>query len=84
MESELLEKLSMIYRHFGPINQRKKLVEEAREYIEAENDDEAADVFVVAMQLYMNSAEIRKIVKQKVNRTLYRIADKYYEQEILI
>ncbi len=84
MESELLEKLSMIHRHFGNENQRKKLVEEAREYIEAENDDEAADVFVVAMQLYMNSAEIRKIVKQKVNRTLYRIADKYYEQEILI
>jgi len=79
MESELFEKLSMIHRHFGNENQRRKLVEEAREYIEAENDEEAADVFVVAMQLYMNSVEIRKIVKAKVDRTLDRIVSGYYE-----
>ncbi|OQY36823.1 MAG: hypothetical protein B6229_09355 [Spirochaetaceae bacterium 4572_7] len=46
-------------------------------------EEEYADVFVLAVQIYMNSPKMRTIVEQKVDRTLDRIESKYYEGEWL-
>ena len=78
MVNGLIDKLKMIYDNFGETEQRKKLVEEALEYAESGEDEEIADVLILSLQLYMNNFEVRKIVEQKINRTLERISNNYY------
>lgn len=85
-------KLLKIYNHFGEEGQIEKLREEVEELIEAikEGDEEhikeeMADVLVIVNQIVykkeMNEEELVEIFEQKVNRTLERIENKYYEQE---
>lgn len=81
MNKELLEKLKTIHDHFGNTHQRNKLLEECLELLESGEEEEYADVFVLAVQIYMNSPKMRTIVEQKVDRTLDRIESKYYEGE---
>ena len=83
MSKDVLEKLKMIIDHFGIENQEKKLVEEMLELMESGEDEEYADVWVLAMQLYMARPEIRVIAEQKINRTLDRITEGYYEGELI-
>ena len=72
-----------IFNHFG-ISQYEKLHEECLEYVNAETpyewDDEAADVFIVALQLFLHNPSIRKRVRYKIKRTLKRIKEGYYER----
>lgn len=86
------EELLKIYNHFGQEKQLEKLREEVEELIEAikEGDEEhikeeMADVLVIVNQIRykkeMNEEELVEIFEQKVNRTLERIENKYYEQE---
>ncbi len=79
MEEHLIEKLKAIYKHFGNDYQRHKLFEEINEYLESYEEEEIADIFVVAAQLYLASPEIRELAEHKINRTLNRIKNGYYK-----
>ena len=83
MSKDILEKLRMIFNHFGLDNQEKKLEEEMLELLESGEDEEYADVWVLAMQLYIARPKIRKIAEEKIDRTLFRITEDYYIGEIL-
>ena len=73
------ENLQNIYKHFGREAQIKKLREECQEFLDSENPEEIADLYVLARQFYQNSGNIRGWVDFKISRTLSRIESKYYE-----
>lgn len=82
-----IEIIRSIYHHFGDETQRKKLLEECHEYIESmsfsmeqseENDSEIADIFIVALQFYLESESVQNHVRFKLKRVLDRIAEGYY------
>ena len=78
--TESMEKdLARIFYHFGPDNQRVKLVEECEEYIESMSNEEIADVFVLSAQHVFNNSDIFELVKEKIIRTIKRIESGYYE-----
>lgn len=77
------EKLRKIMKYFGMKRQLDKLREESEEYLESDYDpSEVADIFVVVSQVYLHSPVVRGIVEQKIERTLERIKNNYYEGEI--
>lgn len=89
---KIKEKISAIYDHFGQSAQLEKLIEEANEVKEAveENDrehiiEEIADLRVVLVQLQnhfgITEKEINCVRKSKIDRTISRIKEKYYEEE---
>lgn len=85
-----------IIKHFGVKSQLKKLNEEVYEFIEAVNDfaqeegskehveEELADIIVVLsgyIKLYdLNKNNIKKMINFKLDRTIERIASRYYEK----
>lgn len=80
--------VKFIYEFFGDAPQRKKLLEECHEYIEAmslttepcdDSDSEIADIFIVALQFYLASENVQKHVRFKLKRVLDRINDGFYE-----
>lgn len=86
------QKLKKIFNHFGRENQAEKLVEEANELLQAiqkgdeENfEEELADVLVVIGQFMITfdylEDKLSKTVNEKVERTLKRIEEKYYEKK---
>ena len=86
------EKLKKIYNHFGEEAQTHKLIEEAGELAEAvrEGDkkhitEEIADVLVLVDQITVEHdiqvVNIFKVFEQKADRTIERIATRYYESE---
>ena len=79
-EYQMIENLNKIFNYFG-LKQKEKLQEECHEYIEDMNEKEAADVWIVATQLYLNSPKMREAVKCKIDRTLKRIEQNYYDKE---
>lgn len=84
MKQEYIDKLNAIYLHFGHESQVDKLKEEAVEYIDAVCDDgdintEIADLFVLSAQLVLNNPELMKLVEFKIDRTIQRIQEKFYE-----
>ena len=83
-----IEIVRAVFDYFGEETQRRKLLEECHEYIESmsfstdkndANDGEIADIFIVALQLYLESPNIQEIVRGKITRVLKRIAEKYYD-----
>ena len=78
---KMIEDLKIIFNHFGPEVQKKKLQEECHEYIKDMNEKEAADILIVAMQLYIFSPKMRKAVDYKIRRTIDRIKEDYYDKE---
>ena len=85
-------KLLTIFNTYGKSHQIKKLLEEVGELIETVmNEDkenmvqELADCMVILEQfkLYygITSEEIEEIYKQKIDRTIDRIEEGYYENE---
>lgn len=81
MEERQNKKLRMIYNHFGAINQENKLYEEIQEYLESGELEEIADMWVLLTQRYLASKPMRDIVKFKIDRTLDRINERYYEEK---
>lgn len=86
------EKLKKIYNHFGEETQMHKLIEEAGELAEAvrEGDkehitEEIADVLVLVEQTMVEHdiqvVNIFKVFEQKADRTIERMATRYYESE---
>lgn len=86
------EKLKKIYNHFGEETQMHKLIEEAGELAEAvrEGDkehitEEIADVLVLVEQIMVEHdihvVNIFKVFEQKADRTIERMATRYYESE---
>lgn len=83
---DILNKINMIYEHFGYENQMNKLYEEMIEYKSAtdiENErEEMCDIWVVLTGILFGKEEkenSKKIIDFKIKRTLRRIKDKYYE-----
>lgn len=85
------EKLIYIIKYFGFPNQVLKLKEEVNEVIEAMEDidkkhitEELADVLVVLNQfkLFFNikDEDIVEMMEYKIDRTLKRIEEGYYER----
>ena len=79
-------KLNIIYNHFGEKVQFKKLAEECAEYLKAYHKkdelnmlDEAGDVYNVARGIYINNDVIRDTAKVKIERTLERIDEGFYD-----
>ena len=71
--------LRKITKYFSLKHQIGKLREEAQEFLDSEDDpDEIADIFVLAVQIYLASPVVRKSVRHKINRTLSRIEEGYY------
>ena len=70
---------NQIFDHFGEAEQWEKLKEEIHEYLEDFSIEEAGDVFLVLLQLYLNNEEMQKSVASKKKRTLKRIFDEYYK-----
>ena len=83
MTKRNIMKLDMIFNHFGMEHQIKKFKEEVKEYLESEELEEIADIYVLVNQLYMNDKMLRKLVEHKINRTLNRIAEGYYNKETI-
>ena len=77
------EKLRKIYKYFGGYeHQKDKLAEECHEYLGSGRNDEAAeiaDLWVVAEQLRLHSPVIQNLIEHKIDRTLTRIKEGYYE-----
>lgn len=80
------KKLNIIYKHFGEVEQFTKLAEECAEYLKAYHKkdelnmiDEASDVFNVARGIYNNNEVVRDTADMKINRTLERIEEGYYD-----
>ena len=71
--------IEKICDHFGFDNQVVKLDEECLEYVESREPQEIADVFIVSFQLVLKSDVLRELVKQKIDRTLERIENGYYD-----
>lgn len=76
----MINKLKRIYTYFGEV-QKEKLKEECLEYAEDMNAEEAADVFILASQLYIFSPKVREAVDYKISRTIDRIEQGYYDKE---
>ena len=90
------DKLQKITKHFGIQNQIVKLNEEVAELTVAciknehtreehfEITEEMADVMVLLKQLQIryeiDDAEIEAVMKEKVDRTLKRIKEGYYDK----
>lgn len=90
------EKLKKITKHFGIETELTKLSEEVGELLNecykrhfvdpeyGEVDDELADVFVILAQigLYFNADmhKIEEIAKTKIDRTVQRIDDGWYDK----
>lgn len=79
MEIELIEALQKIHDHFGHDNQKVKLLEECEEYLESRELQEIADVFVLSAQLVFNDPKLMEIVEFKIDRTIERIDNGYYD-----
>lgn len=90
IKQEYIDKLNAIYLHFGAESQLEKFAEECSELLESIEDyknlchregenDEIADVFIMAAQHVLNNPEMMKIVYEKIDRTIIRIQEKYYE-----
>lgn len=99
MKNIMKDKLIEIINHFGPENQRKKLMEEMLELQDElfkwyeldglnENCDnllgEIADVLCLVLQFAyefgFTDEEIQNKMIFKIDRTLERIKEKYYEK----
>lgn len=87
------DKLMQIFDHFGATNQAEKLMEEAAELrVEIIEDnylgiiEELADVEVLLDQIKVKyeicPEEIESIKKEKIDRTLKRIKEHYYDNHI--
>ena len=87
------DKLMQIFDHFGATNQAEKLMEEAAELrVEIIEDnylgiiEELADVEVLLDQIKLKyeicPEEIESIKKEKIERTLKRIKEHYYDNHI--
>ncbi len=91
---ELRSKLKIIYNNFGKKIQTKKLNEECFEFIEAVREyqyhgnkqymeEEIADIYVLLKQFELsyklNKRNINKNIKSKIDRTLERIKNDYYQ-----
>jgi len=77
------EDLKRITKYFGLKHQIGKLREEAQEFLDSDDDpSEIADVFILAVQIYLASPVVRKQVRLKINRTLSRMVSGYYLSEI--
>ena len=74
-------KLQQIYDYFGHAVQKRKLEEECEEYLKSGESEEVADIWLIAHQLYLNSPKIRELVEHKINRTVQRINEDYYDRE---
>lgn len=85
------DKLMQIFDHFGATNQAEKLMEEATELrVEIIEDnylgiiEELADVEVLLDQIKVKyeiyPEEVESIKKEKIDRTLKRIKDGYYDE----
>jgi len=84
VNEKLLMKLRIIYGHFGIKTQDEKLWEEVNEWLESGELEEEADMLVLLMQKYLHNQKLRDLVDFKVDRTLFRITENYYEQELLV
>lgn len=84
-------KLERIFLHFGLKKQLSKLAEECLELIEAmlENDrehikEEIADVMVIASEFKefyeITDTELIEMIEYKIDRTIDRIDEGYYEK----
>ena len=81
MTEQTIKDLRYIFEHFGAENQKQKLIEEAKEYIQDQNENEVADVFIVSLQLYLHSKKVQRAVDYKIQRTVERIKENYYDKE---
>ena len=81
MTEQTIKDLRYIFEYFGAENQKQKLIEEAKEYIQDQNKDEVADVFIVSLQLYLHSKKVQRAVDYKIQRTVERIKENYYDKE---
>ena len=77
-------KLEKILNHFGKDNQELKLLEEVKELKLAlewndrdQIEEEMADVLVVINQL--KTERVENIYRKKINRTLKRMEEGYYD-----
>ena len=77
----MIDRLQEIYQYFGSEAQKEKLSEECGEYLESKDYSEVADVWIVATQLYINSPKVRAEVERKIERTLSRISEGYYNKK---
>ncbi|MCD6381734.1 MAG: hypothetical protein J7L43_02030 [Candidatus Aenigmarchaeota archaeon] len=75
------KRLRDIYKHFGDKTQREKLSEECMEYVESGEDEEIADLYILASQLFLTSEKIRELVEYKIGRTETRIGMGYYKEK---
>ena len=80
MIEQTIKDLRYIFEYFGAENQKQKLIEEAREYIQDQNEHEVADVFIVSLQLYLHSKKVQRAVDYKISRTIDRIEQGYYNK----
>jgi len=82
MNKEIVEKLNYIYNYFDhpEVKQREKLKEEAKEFLDDPNNSELADILVLCLQLFLNDCDVRKEFYFKLNRTIERIKNGYYNK----
>lgn len=80
---DICKEVQIIYDYFTDDNQREKLHEECLEYLDCididAEDEEIADIFIVALQLVLNNKEVMKYVALKIKRTKLRIIQGYYK-----
>ena len=80
--TEIQDSVLKIYKHFGHSTQFGKFYEECREACEGIGDvEEIADVFIMALQMYLTNVKVRNAVNGKIKRTKHRMKTGYYERE---
>ena len=78
--------LVYIYTHFGKKDQEKKLQEELDELSNSltpdEFNEELADVCILALQFVLCDAKVQHHFIKKIERTLERIKEGYYDNQM--
>jgi hypothetical protein len=72
------EELKTIMKHFGMETERNWLRDECKEFLDSGQDEEIADIYVLAKNIHDHSPVIQRIAQDKVKRTLKRIKEGYY------
>ena len=84
------KKINEIWSKSTPEQQLVKLEEECIELVDALNSGnvdetigEIADVLNLCLQFYYNDKRVKKALKFKINRTIERFEEGYYEEALI-
>jgi len=79
---EIAEKAIDIMRHYGPIHQHNKFIEEIQELHQALGTtnyqnitEESADCLLVLLQFYLIDDNMRRVVRYKADRTIAQMME---------